>query len=76
MKRNNAGFSLVEILIIAAILALLGLMIVPKYIKTRHSARANICVNNLRLLTQPWRSTRSTKACRTARRSTSRPAAS
>ncbi len=49
---GQSGLTLIEILILAAILALLTLTVFPKYIQSQHSARANICVNNLRLITQ------------------------
>lgn len=52
MKKNIAGFTVVEILIVLAIIAILGAMVVPSYFKMRKNARASICTNNLRLITQ------------------------
>ena len=49
---RKSGFTLVEILIILAIVGLLVAMVLPNYFKTRSQARSSICVNNLRLITQ------------------------
>jgi prepilin-type N-terminal cleavage/methylation domain-containing protein len=53
MKINNtkkAGFTLVEIMIVVAIIGLLAAIAIPNFVKARHVARANICINNLRLI--------------------------
>ena len=48
MKKN--GFTLVEIMIVVAIIGLLAAIAVPNFIQARDSARNNICINNLRLI--------------------------
>ena len=44
------GFTLVEIMIVVAIIGLLAAIAVPNFVQARNSARTNTCVNNLRLL--------------------------
>jgi prepilin-type N-terminal cleavage/methylation domain-containing protein len=49
--RNNAkGFTLVEIMIVVAIIGLLAAIAVPNFVQARQTARTNTCVNNLRLI--------------------------
>ena len=50
MKLNSKGFTLVEIMIVVAIIGLLAAIAVPNFVQARTSARTNICVNNLRLI--------------------------
>ena len=51
MKINTsrkAGFTLVEIMIVVAIIGLLAAIAIPNFIRARSSAQANTCINNLR----------------------------
>lgn len=46
--KKQAGFTLVEIMIVVAIIGLLAAIAIPSFVKARDTARANACVNNLR----------------------------
>ncbi len=48
MKKMNKGFTLVEIMIVVAIIGLLAAIAIPSFVKSRNSARQNACINNLR----------------------------
>jgi len=50
IKRNRKGFTLVEIMIVVAIIGLLAAIAVPNFVQARNSARSNTCINNLRML--------------------------
>jgi prepilin-type N-terminal cleavage/methylation domain-containing protein len=52
MKKVNriAGFTLVEIMIVVAIIGLLAAIAIPNFVKARTTSQQNACINNLRLI--------------------------
>ena len=47
---RKTGFTLVEIMIVVAIIGLLAAIAVPAFMKARNNARRSACQNNLRLI--------------------------
>jgi prepilin-type N-terminal cleavage/methylation domain-containing protein len=53
MKNTNAkkkGFTLVEIMIVVAIIGLLAAIAIPNFVRARTTSQMNACINNLRLI--------------------------
>ena len=48
MNKSNQGFTLVEIMIVVAIIAILAAVAIPNFIKYRQNSQAAACVSNLK----------------------------
>jgi prepilin-type N-terminal cleavage/methylation domain-containing protein len=54
---KKSGFTLVEIMIVVAIIGLLAAIAIPNFVKARTTSQKNACINNLRQIdgaVQQW----------------------
>jgi type IV pilus assembly protein PilA len=48
--RRKSGFTLIEIMIVVAIIAILVVMAIPVFMRARENSQKNTCIANLRLM--------------------------
>jgi len=49
-KRKQWGFTLVEIMIVVAIIGLLAAIAIPNFVRARTTSQQNACISNLRII--------------------------
>ena len=47
-QTSRSGFTLVEIMIVVAIIGLLAAIAIPNFVRARQTSQTNACINNLR----------------------------
>lgn len=47
---DKKGFTLTEIMLVLLIIGMMGVIALPGFVQSRQTARRNVCINNLRLI--------------------------